>query len=102
MIDATATTPDEYELRRTIHAMRVSLLHDHDAMRELARQRAIADALLGAAALGDLGTRFGVDDPALAGADSIFYGDTLLTTGNPAAEADRELLAAAGVTPWQG
>jgi biotin synthase len=38
----------------------------------------------------------------LAGADSIFYGDTLLTTSNPAAEADRELLAAAGVTPWQG
>ena len=37
----------------------------------------------------------------LAGADSIFYGDTLLTTSNPAAEADRELLAAAGVTPWQ-
>jgi len=38
----------------------------------------------------------------LAGADSIFYGETLLTTSNPAAEADRELLAAAGVTPWQG
>jgi biotin synthase len=38
----------------------------------------------------------------LAGADSIFYGDTLLTTSNPAAAADRELLAAAGVTPWQG
>ena len=38
----------------------------------------------------------------LAGADSIFYGDTLLTTSNPATEADRELLAAAGVTPWQG
>ncbi|NDC35195.1 MAG: biotin synthase BioB [Synechococcaceae bacterium WB9_2_112] len=37
----------------------------------------------------------------LAGADSIFYGDTLLTTSNPAAAADRELLAAAGVTPWQ-
>jgi len=33
----------------------------------------------------------------LAGADSIFYGDTLLTTANPAAAADRELLAAAGV-----
>lgn len=37
----------------------------------------------------------------LAGADSIFYGDTLLTTSNPAAQADRELLAAAGVTAWQ-
>jgi len=34
----------------------------------------------------------------LAGADSIFYGDTLLTTGNPDVAADRELLAAAGVT----
>ncbi|WP_369699358.1 biotin synthase BioB [Cyanobium sp. PCC 7001] len=33
----------------------------------------------------------------LAGANSIFYGDTLLTTANPAAAADRELLAAAGV-----
>ncbi|MEB3199338.1 MAG: biotin synthase BioB [Synechococcaceae cyanobacterium] len=37
----------------------------------------------------------------LAGADSIFYGDTLLTTGNPAVEADRALLAAAGVSAWQ-
>jgi len=34
----------------------------------------------------------------LAGADSIFYGDTLLTTGNPDVAADRELLAAAGVS----
>jgi biotin synthase len=33
----------------------------------------------------------------LAGANSIFYGDTLLTTSNPAVEADRALLAAAGV-----
>jgi len=36
----------------------------------------------------------------LAGADSIFYGDTLLTTANPAVEADQALLAAAGVTGW--
>ena len=35
-----------------------------------------------------------------AGADSIFYGDTLLTTGNPDVEADRQLLAAAGVSAW--
>jgi biotin synthase len=33
----------------------------------------------------------------LAGADSIFYGDTLLTTGNPDVAADRELLKLAGV-----
>ena len=32
-----------------------------------------------------------------AGADSIFYGDVLLTTGNPDVEADRKLLADAGV-----
>lgn len=33
-----------------------------------------------------------------AGADSIFYGDTLLTTGNPDVDSDRALLAAAGVS----
>jgi biotin synthase len=33
----------------------------------------------------------------LAGADSIFYGDTLLTTSNPAVSSDQELLRAAGV-----
>lgn len=32
---------------------------------------AVADALLGACALGDLGSRFGVDDPDVAGADSL-------------------------------
>ena len=32
------------------------------------------------------------------GADSIFYGDTLLTTSNPEVEADRKLLADAGIT----
>jgi biotin synthase len=37
----------------------------------------------------------------LAGADSIFYGDTLLTTDNPDVAADQELLAAAGVSGWE-
>lgn len=32
---------------------------------------AVADALLGAVAAGDLGSRVGVDDPAVAGADSM-------------------------------
>lgn len=34
---------------------------------------AVADALLGALALGDLGSRFGVDTPQLVGADSLQF-----------------------------
>ena len=33
-----------------------------------------------------------------AGANSIFYGDKLLTTGNPEADADRALLGKLGMT----
>jgi len=35
----------------------------------------------------------------LAGANSIFYGDKLLTTGNPEAERDRALLEKLGLHP---
>jgi biotin synthase len=35
----------------------------------------------------------------MAGANSIFFGDKLLTTGNPEYQHDMELLAKAGVTP---
>jgi biotin synthase len=35
----------------------------------------------------------------LAGANSIFYGDKLLTTGNPAWSQDRAMLERAGLTP---
>ena len=35
----------------------------------------------------------------LAGANSIFYGDKLLTTGNPQADSDDALLEALGITP---
>jgi len=38
----------------------------------------------------------------LAGANSIFYGDTLLTTENPAAEADRALFGRLGIEPMTG
>ncbi|MBX6392312.1 MAG: biotin synthase BioB, partial [Burkholderiales bacterium] len=34
-----------------------------------------------------------------AGANSIFYGDKLLTTGNPEAAADRALLAKLDLSP---
>jgi biotin synthase len=35
----------------------------------------------------------------LAGANSIFYGEKLLTTGNPEAEADKQLFAKLGLHP---
>ena len=35
----------------------------------------------------------------LAGANSIFYGDKLLTTGNPQAESDRRLFSRLGLEP---
>ena len=35
----------------------------------------------------------------LAGANSIFYGDTLLTTGNPSQHTDRALFDKLGVRP---
>jgi len=38
----------------------------------------------------------------LAGANSIFYGEKLLTTGNPDVETDRALLRDAGFTPTVG
>jgi biotin synthase len=37
----------------------------------------------------------------LAGANSIFYGEKLLTTGNPDVERDRELFTRLGLKPEQ-
>ena len=36
-----------------------------------------------------------------AGANSIFYGDKLLTTGNPETDADRALMTKLGMTTLQ-
>ena len=38
----------------------------------------------------------------MCGANSIFYGDRLLTTDNPDVAADRELFATLGITPLEG
>ncbi|HEY0268028.1 MAG TPA: biotin synthase BioB, partial [Methyloradius sp.] len=35
----------------------------------------------------------------IAGANSIFYGEKLLTTGNPEAETDKKLFAKLGIHP---
>jgi biotin synthase len=35
----------------------------------------------------------------LAGANSIFYGDKLLTTGNPDVERDQQLMSKLGLRP---
>jgi biotin synthase len=37
----------------------------------------------------------------MAGANSIFYGEKLLTTGNPDVERDRQLFARLGLKPEQ-
>ena len=37
----------------------------------------------------------------MAGANSIFFGDKLLTTGNPDHDADLELLREAGLSPLE-
>jgi 2-C-methyl-D-erythritol 2,4-cyclodiphosphate synthase len=52
---------------------------------------ALADAVLGAAGLGDLGRHFPSDDPAHAGADSL---DLLRTVRRRAAEAGWEVVSA--------
>jgi biotin synthase len=38
----------------------------------------------------------------LVGANSIFYGDKLLTTDNPDANHDQQLFKRLGITPWVG
>ncbi|MFM0222001.1 biotin synthase BioB [Paraburkholderia dipogonis] len=78
----TGTEPiDPFEFVRTIAIARISMPR---AMVRLSAGREQMNEALQAMCF-------------LAGANSIFYGDQLLTTGNPQAEADRKLLERLGI-----
>jgi biotin synthase len=69
---------------------------------EFVRTIAVARILMPASVVRLSAGRESMDDALqalcfLAGANSIFYGDKLLTTGNPAAERDRALFAKLGI-----
>ena len=69
---------------------------------EFVRTIAVARILMPASVVRLSAGREGMDDALqalcfLAGANSIFYGDKLLTTGNPAAERDRALFERLGI-----
>ena len=74
---------DSFEFVRTIAAARISM---PKAMVRLSAGREDMSSELQALCF-------------LAGANSIFYGDKLLTTGNPEAERDRDLFARLGLKP---
>ena len=74
---------DPFEFVRTIAAARITM------------PKAVVRLSAGRRELGD-----GIQALCfLAGANSIFYGDRLLTTGNPDVDADRALLERLGMTP---
>ena len=69
---------------------------------EFVRTIAVARLLMPASVVRLSAGRESMDDALqalcfLAGANSIFYGDKLLTTGNPAAERDRALFERLGI-----
>jgi biotin synthase len=74
---------DEFEFVRTIAAARITM--PRARVRLSAGREAMPDALQALCFL--------------AGANSIFYGDRLLTTSNPQAESDRRLFARLGLRP---
>ena len=80
-----ADTPplDPFEFVRVVAAARITM------------PRAYVRLSAGRQELGDMGQALCI----LAGANSIFYGDKLLTTGNPAFEADRHLFERLGLHP---
>ena len=73
---------DEFEFVRTVAAARITMPRAY--VRLSAGREAMSDALQAMCFL--------------AGANSIFYGEKLLTTGNPQTERDRALFARLGLT----
>jgi biotin synthase len=80
---ADAPPLDPLELARTIAAARIAM--PRARIRLSAGRSAMSDAVQALCFL--------------AGANSIFFGDRLLTTGNPDAARDRELFARLGLRP---
>ncbi len=80
---ANAAPPDPFDFVRTIAVARIML--PRSQVRLSAGRSAMSDELQALAFL--------------AGANSIFYGEKLLTTGNPDVEHDRALLARLGLQP---
>jgi biotin synthase len=78
-----AAPTDPFDFIRTIAVARIML--PHSQVRLSAGRSAMSDELQALAFL--------------AGANSIFYGEKLLTTGNPDVARDRALLARLGLTP---
>ncbi len=78
-----ATALDPFDFVRTIAVTRITM--PKSMVRLSAGRRELGDAIQALCFV--------------AGANSIFYGDKLLTTGNPDVEADRALLAKLGLTP---
>ena len=78
-----ATALDPFDFVRTIAVTRITM--PKSRVRLSAGRRELGDAIQALCFV--------------AGANSIFYGDKLLTTGNPDVEADRALLAKLGLTP---
>ena len=74
---------DAFEFVRTIAVARITM------------PKALVRLSAGRRELGDAGQALCF----LAGANSIFYGDRLLTTGNPDVDADQALFAALGIVP---
>jgi biotin synthase len=77
---------DPFEFVRTIAAARITMPRSY--VRLSAGRQELGDAVQALCFF--------------AGANSIFYGEKLLTTGNPQAAADRALMARLGITPQAG